>query len=183
MNSIVVPITDSTAPSTITRITNSYNLLLIRALWFVLAAFEFTIVGVMVLAIWDPSTIPVPVFPMLEATGMSIRQFTIMNMFTGLIGTAVYFVPSCILMWRSGNERTAIFFAFLFLPFMAANFSYTGEFRYSTIFSISGILFVTAVDSWVYLFPTGRFLPEWTKYFYGLTILLTIVTTIFAIHH
>src|SRR6266480_472195 len=103
----------------------------------------------------------------LQALGLSALSYAIYNIVLNIIFVCGYFVVAIILFWRKSNNWMAIFASFLLVTF-AITFAENSEAPpappWNLPFKFVVFLGAASIVVFFYLFPTGRFVPRWTRW-------------------
>ena len=105
----------------------------------------------------------------LQALGLSSRFFVGYFLTLTLAFVAVWVAAGAIIFWRKSDDRAALFVAFFLVTF-GASFPISGTGLRSTapiwwfLNACVAFLGVISIGIFPYLFPNGRFVPQWTKW-------------------
>jgi len=114
----------------------------------------------------------------LHRIGLSPTVYALVNLLESVIPTLTYLAMGCLIFWRRSNERMALFCAVMLVTFggVAANplDDATGGGAMpqpmASITLLRAVVHLLVVAGQVsivvflYLFPTGRFVPRWTRW-------------------
>jgi signal transduction histidine kinase len=96
--------------------------------------------------------------------GLSVQAYAIYYTVINIFFVCIYFIVAIILFWRRSDEWMALFASFFLMTF-AVNFSSNTLFATPTLlFQFVEFLGATSLVLFFYLFPTGRFVPRWTRW-------------------
>src|SRR6266568_1729569 len=100
----------------------------------------------------------------LQALGLSVQAYAIYYTIVNIVFVCTYFVVAIILFWRRSNDWMALFAAFFLMTFAITFSSDTLEAAPSWVFQFVIFLGALSIVVFFYLFPTGRFVPRWTRW-------------------
>src|SRR6266566_5460931 len=100
----------------------------------------------------------------LQALGLSVQAYAIYNMIVNIIFVCAYFVVAIILFWRRSDDWMALFASFFLMTFAITFSSDTLEATPYWLFQFVIFLGAVSIVVFFYLFPTGRFVPSWTRW-------------------
>src|SRR6266480_2424193 len=111
-----------------------------------------------------PTQASVQFVQQLQALGLSVQAYAIYNMIVNIVFVCTYFIVAIILFWRRSDDWMALFASFFLMTF-AITFS-SDTLVASPYWLFQFVIFLGAVSIVVffYLFPTGRFVPRWTRW-------------------
>src|SRR6266571_7549997 len=111
-----------------------------------------------------PTQASVQFVQQLQALGLSVQAYAIYNMIVNVIFVCIYFIVAIMLFWRRSDDWMALFAAFFLLTF-AITFS-SDTLVPTPYWLFRFVIFLGAVSILIffYLFPTGRFVPRWTRW-------------------
>jgi signal transduction histidine kinase len=111
-----------------------------------------------------PTPASVQFVQQLQALGLSVQAYAIYYIVINIVFVCTYFVVAIILFWRRSDDWMALFASFFLMTFALT-------FSANTLVAIpywlyQFVIFLGAVSIVVffYLFPTGRFVPRWTRW-------------------
>ncbi len=100
----------------------------------------------------------------LQALGLSAQAYAIFYIVLNIIFVCIYFIVAVVLFWRRSDDWMALFASFFLMTF-AINFSSnTLVAAPSLLYRFVEFLGATSIVVFFYLFPTGRFVPRWTRW-------------------
>jgi hypothetical protein len=148
------PLTPSSTSSTETRIENHNFILFLRLAWILLLIFQSVAILQLLPANLNSTSVTEEIGSLLQEWGM-LQAFSTLSVILLLLMTIIYYTISTILIWRSKNQRAAIFFSFVFL--MTSSFGYisTKDFGIEWIERIRLILFNVGLVGILFYFPTA----------------------------
>src|SRR3989440_7015893 len=100
----------------------------------------------------------------LQALGLSVQAYAIYNMIVNIIFVCTYFVVAIMLFWRRSDDWMALFASFFLMTFAITFSSDTLEATPYWVFQFVIFLGAVSILIFFYLFPTGRFVPRWTRW-------------------
>jgi signal transduction histidine kinase len=111
-----------------------------------------------------PSQATIQFVQQLQALGLSVQAYAVYNTVLNIVFVCIYFIVAIILFWRRSNDWMALFASFFLMTF-ATNFSSNTLVATPTLlFQFVEFLGATSLVVFFYLFPTGRFVPRWTRW-------------------
>src|SRR6266496_1981679 len=111
-----------------------------------------------------PTQASVQFVQQLQALGLSVQAYAIYNMIVNVIFVCTYFVVAIMLFWRRSDDWMALFAAFFLMTFAITFSSDTLEATPFWVFEFVIFLGAVSIVVFFYLFPTGRFVPRWTRW-------------------
>ncbi len=111
-----------------------------------------------------PSQVSVQFVQQLQALGLSIPAYAIYYVMLDVIFVCTYFVVAIMLFWRRSDDWMALFAAFFLMSFALTFSSDTLEATPYWVFQFVIFLGAVSIVVFFYLFPTGRFVPRWTRW-------------------
>ncbi len=111
-----------------------------------------------------PTQAAVQFVQQLQALGLSVQAYAIYNMIVNIIFVCTYFVVAIMLSWRRSDDWMALFAAFFLMTFSITFSSDTLEATPYWVFQFVIFLGAVSILIFFYLFPTGRFVPRWTRW-------------------
>src|SRR6266487_1086278 len=111
-----------------------------------------------------PTQAAVQFVQQLQALGLSVQAYAIYNMIVNIIFVCTYFVVAIMLSWRRSDDWMALFAAFFLMTFSITFSSDTLEATPYWVFQFVIFLGAVSIVVFFYLFPTGRFVPRWTRW-------------------
>ena len=105
----------------------------------------------------------------LHALGISLGVYVAIQVVQNSLFALVWVVPGAIIFWRRSDEPMALFCAFMLVLFVGASTMFAESLaRLSLGWSVVNncLYFLGQVFFYLffYLFPTGRFVPRWTRW-------------------
>ena len=100
----------------------------------------------------------------LQALGLSVQAYAIYYMMLNIVFVCAYFVVAIVLFWRRSDDWMALFAAFFLMTFAITFSSDTLEATPYWLFQFVIFLGAVSIVVFFYLFPTGRFVPRWTRW-------------------
>jgi signal transduction histidine kinase len=111
-----------------------------------------------------PSQATIQFVQQLQALGLSVQAYAIYYTVLNSIFVCIYFIVAIILFWRRSDDWMALFASFFLMTF-AVNFtSNTLIATPSLLYQFVEFLGATSLVVFFYLFPTGKFVPRWTRW-------------------
>ena len=111
-----------------------------------------------------PSQATIQFVQQLQALGLSVQAYAIYYTVLNIIFVCIYFIVAIILFWRRSDDWMALFASFFLMTF-AINFSSNTLAATPTLlFQFVEFLGAVSLVIFFYLFPTGRFVPRWTRW-------------------
>src|SRR6266567_6844518 len=111
-----------------------------------------------------PTQASVQFVQQLQALGLSVQAYAIYNMIVNVIFVCIYFIVAIMLFWRRSDDWMALFAAFFLMTFAITFSSDTLEATAYWLFQFVIFLGALSIVVFFYLFPTGRFVPRWTRW-------------------
>jgi hypothetical protein len=111
-----------------------------------------------------PTQASVQFVQQLQALGLSVQAYAIYNMIVDIIFVCTYFVVAIMLFWRRSDDWMALFAAFFLMTFAITFSSDTLVATPYWLFQFVIFLGAVSIVVFFYLFPTGRFVPRWTRW-------------------
>jgi hypothetical protein len=111
-----------------------------------------------------PTQASVQFVQQLQALGLSVQAYAIYNMIVNIIFVCTYFVVAIILFWRRSDDWMALFASFFLMTFAITFASDTLLATPYWLFQFVNFLGAVSILVFFYLFPTGRFVPRWTRW-------------------
>jgi hypothetical protein len=111
-----------------------------------------------------PTQASVQFVQQLQALGLSVQAYAIYNIMLDVIFVCTYFVVAIMLFWRRSDDWMALFAAFFLMTFAITFSSDTLEATPYWLFQFVIFLGAVSIVVFFYLFPTGRFVPRWTRW-------------------
>jgi signal transduction histidine kinase len=100
----------------------------------------------------------------LQALGLSVQAYALYYTVFNIIFVCIYFIVAIILFWRRSDDWMALFASFFLMTF-AINFSSnTLVATPNLLYKFVEFLGAASIVVFFYLFPTGRFVPRWTRW-------------------
>ena len=111
-----------------------------------------------------PTPATVQFVQQLQALGISVQAYVIYYLVLNIVFVCSYFIVAIILFWRRSDDWMALFASFFLMTF-AITFS-SDTLVASPYWLFQFVIFLGAVSIVIffYLFPTGRFVPHWTRW-------------------
>src|SRR5438128_1020691 len=100
----------------------------------------------------------------LRALGLSVQAYTIYYTVVNIVFVCTYFVVAIILFWRRSDDWMALFASFFLMTFAVTFSSDTLVATPYWLFQFVIFLGAVSIVVFFYLFPTGRFVPRWTRW-------------------
>ncbi len=100
----------------------------------------------------------------LQALGLSVQAYAISHMMLNIVFVCASFVVAIMLFWRRSDDWMALFAAFFLMTFALTFSSDTLEATPYWLFQVVIFLGAVSIVVFFYLFPTGRFVPRWTRW-------------------
>jgi hypothetical protein len=111
-----------------------------------------------------PSQTTIQFVQQLQALGLSVQAYAIFYTVLNILFVCIYFIVAIILFWRRSDDWMALFASFFLMTF-AINFTSNTLFATPTLlFQFVEFLGATSLVVFFYLFPTGKFVPLWTRW-------------------
>lgn len=178
-NRTPTPVPDTLPPDAASTRLHGRWLIVARAIWVAVA---ITVVALNILAI--PGTYPLPLSPDivrdLHRLGLSPIVFIIMYVAENAGYTLVYLTMGVLIFWRRSDDRMALFCSLVLITFGGVAANSLDEIigggqsplpqpvvRFPLVLPLVHLLVVVGQVSFVtffYLFPSGRFVPRWTRW-------------------
>jgi hypothetical protein len=142
-----------------------------RVSWMVLALAALIAFVTQIPTYYAPQNAPSPsILAGLHAIGWSASTYTTFELVQSCLVFAVFTAIGWLIFLRKSDDRMAVLVAFFLVVDGASNSSFPFESSSSPIVahianSISGLLAYLPLVLFFYLFPTGRFVPRWTRWF------------------
>ena len=119
----------------------------------------------------------------LHAQGLSLNFFATYQIALVVVFAVVYAALGALIFWRRSEDRMALFASLALVTFPAAfndNVLATlpAVWRLPSQFVV--FLGNIALFLFLYLFPTGRFVPRWTRWLWGVVILFWVANGLFS---
>ena len=111
-----------------------------------------------------PTQASVQFVQQLQALGLSVQAYAIYYMMLNIVFVCAYFVVAIVLFWRRSDDWMALFAAFFLMTFAITFSSDTLEATAYWLFQFVIFLGALSIVVFFYLFPTGRFVPRWTRW-------------------
>src|SRR2546430_2560408 len=111
-----------------------------------------------------PTQASVQFVQQLQALGLSVQAYAIYNMIVNIVFVCTYFIVAIILFWRRSDDWMALFASFFLMTFAITFSSDTLEATPYWLFQFVIFLGAVSILVFFYLFPTGRFVPRWTRW-------------------
>jgi hypothetical protein len=143
-----------------------------RAAWLVFFALSILALAAAIPARWAELTHPAPITQAnLNSLGWSVTLYAVYSITTEVIFTAAYLGVALIIFARRSNERMALFTGLMLVAFGVGNGTITpiigalrtypyGDF----LFNFLGYAAWVTFTQFPYLFPSGRYVPGWTRF-------------------
>lgn len=103
----------------------------------------------------------------LQALGFSVTTYTIFTIALNIILFCSYFAVAIILFWRKSQDWMALFASFFLMTFAItyiANSEAVPAQPWGALFVFIAYLGAISIVVFFYIFPTGRFVPRWTRW-------------------
>ncbi len=100
----------------------------------------------------------------LQALGLSVQAYAIYYTIVNIVFVCTYFVVAIMLFWRRSDDWMALFASFFLMTFAITFSSDTLEATPYWVFQFVIFLGAVSILIFFYLFPTGRFVPRWTRW-------------------
>jgi hypothetical protein len=111
-----------------------------------------------------PSQATIQLVQQLQALGLTGQAYAIFYTVLNITFVCIYFIVAIILFWRRSDDWMALFASFFLMTF-AINFtSNTLIVPPDLLFQFVEFLGATSLVVFFYLFPTGKFVPRWTRW-------------------
>ncbi len=111
-----------------------------------------------------PTQASVQFVQQLQALGLSVSAYAIYYTVLNIIFVCTYFVVAIILFWRRSDDWMALFASFFLMTFAITFSSDTLVATPYWLFQFVIFLGAVSIVVFFYLFPTGRFVPRWTRW-------------------
>ncbi len=111
-----------------------------------------------------PSQASVQFVQQLQALGLSVQAYAIYHIMLDVIFVCTYFFVAIILFWHRSDDWMALFAAFFLMTFAITFSSDTLVPTPYWLFQFVIFLGALSIVVFFYLFPTGRFVPRWTRW-------------------
>jgi hypothetical protein len=120
----------------------------------------------------------------LAQLGLSVDFFIAYLLLLGIIPAVAYFAVAAIIFWRKSDEPMALFTALLLVLFAATIWGSTKELGeihpiLEWLSRVLEALSFALLFLFFYLFPSGRFVPRWTRWLAGVLIAVTVPMVLF----
>jgi hypothetical protein len=120
----------------------------------------------------------------LAQLGLSVDFFIAYLLLLGIIPAVAYFAVAAIIFWRKSDEPMALFTALLLVLFAATIWGSTKELGeihpiLEWLSRVLEALSFALLFLFFYLFPSGRFVPHWTRWLAGVLIAVTVPMVLF----
>ena len=120
----------------------------------------------------------------LAQLGLSVDFFIAYLLLLGIIPAVAYFTVAAIIFWRKSDEPMALFTALLLVLFAATIWGSTKELGeihpiLEWLSRVLEALSFALLFLFFYLFPSGRFVPRWTRWLAGVLIAVTVPMVLF----
>jgi len=139
--------------------------------WLLLARIIWVVIVVLALGLFVAS-IPISyasVLPTLPHSylGLSATFFDIYQEVLNVAFACCFFVVAGVLFWRKSDDRMALFASFTLVTFVIAFSPTLGALpqTWQVPVQVVGFLGSACLGPLFYLFPTGQFVPRWTRWF------------------
>jgi hypothetical protein len=96
--------------------------------------------------------------------GLSVQAYAIYYMMLNIVFVCAYFIVAVILFWRRSDDWMALFASFFLMTFALTFSSDTLVATPYWLFQFVIFLGALSIVVFFYLFPTGRFVPRWTRW-------------------
>jgi signal transduction histidine kinase len=111
-----------------------------------------------------PSPVSVQFVQQLQVLGLPVPAYALYLIVLNSIFVCIYFIVALIFLWRRFDDWMALFASFFLMTF-ALNFtSNTMVAPPSWVYQFVLFLGAASIVIFFYLFPTGRFVPRWTRW-------------------
>jgi hypothetical protein len=111
-----------------------------------------------------PTQASVQFVQQLQALGLSVQAFSIYYMMLNIVFVCAYFAVAISLFWRRSDDWMALFASFFLMTFALTFSSDTLEATPYWLFQFVIFLGAVSIVVFFYLFPSGRFVPRWTRW-------------------
>ena len=111
-----------------------------------------------------PTPATVQFVQQLQALGISVQAYVIYYIVLNIGFVCSYFIVAIILFWRRSDDWMAIFASFFLMTFAITFSSNTLVATPYWLFQFVIFLGSVSIVVFFYLFPTGRFVPRWTRW-------------------
>jgi hypothetical protein len=118
----------------------------------------------------DPTLEPATVRANLEAAGSSIERYAAYLVLISVASTVVWVAVGVVIFWRKSDDWMALFTSLSLITFGAVSLNdgptVLAE-QYSAVWlpiHLLALLGTVSLNTFFYLFPTGRFVPRWTRW-------------------
>jgi hypothetical protein len=120
----------------------------------------------------------------LAQLGLSVDFYIAYLLLLGIIPAVAYFAVATIIFWRKSDEPMALFTALLLVLFGATIWGSTEELGVihpilEWLNRVLESLSFAFLFLFFYLFPSGRFVPRWTRWLAGVLIAVTVPMVLF----
>jgi hypothetical protein len=120
----------------------------------------------------------------LAQLGLSVDFYIAYLLLLGIIPAVAYFAVAAIIFWRKSDEPMALFTALLLVLFAATIWGSTKELGeihpiLEWLSRVLEALSFALLFLFFYLFPSGRFVPRWTRWLAGVLIAVTVPMVLF----
>jgi hypothetical protein len=173
-----------------------HRLILAWVLWGVIALFElaalvYSLTGAVVqLQVLCTSSctiqqLSVDAFKTLQHAGLSLGDYIAFYLAVILISTLVCYTIAAVLLWRRKDDWMALLVSLMLMSFGPGSISngvrfsqWVGPVLAPHVSSLFDVINLTILVLIFFLFPTGRFVPRWTRWFIYIVIGIEIVIII-----
>jgi hypothetical protein len=100
----------------------------------------------------------------LQALGISVQAYVIYYVVLDIVFVCSYFIVAIILFWRRSDDWMALFASLFLMTFAITFSSNTLVATPYWLFQFVNFLGSVSIVVFFYLFPTGRFVPRWTRW-------------------
>lgn len=162
--------TTGSRASTVARL-GGRSLMVARFVWLTLFAFATLVMLIALPARWAELTHPGPnTLANLLALGLPVSLYAVFSLAIEVIFAVVYLLVGLLIFIRRSDDRMALFVALTLVTFSVGNQTITSSIsalrQYSwgeAIYAFSGFAAWITFTQFPYLFPSGRYVPGWSR--------------------
>jgi hypothetical protein len=111
-----------------------------------------------------PTQATVQLIQQLQVLGLSVQAYAIYYIVINIFFVCTYFIVAILLFWRRSDDWMALFASFFLVTFAITFSSDTLVATPYWLFQFVIFLGAVSIVVFFYLFPTGRFVPRWTRW-------------------
>lgn len=121
----------------------------------------------------------------LEERGLSLTSYALFSIVRDIIFASVWLMAAVLIFWRRSHDRAALVMSFFFVTFGVGTFTDTlnalanANPAWEAVVRGLEALGVASLVVALFLFPDGRFVPRWTRFFVFGFVLLHIMGLLF----